>query len=954
MATSNLTRERTGFVGRRGELDKIGQAFASGRRLVTLVGPPGIGKTRLAREFGAAMLSDNQQQPWQVWFCDLTEARSREGIVSILTATFDIHINVRRDGDDVDRQVVGALAERGTVLLILDNFEQVVAESPTTVGLWLDWAPNVRFLVTSREPLHLSGEAVVEIGPLQPTDAIKLFAERAAERGGSTSSDDDPLLEQAVRRLDGIPLALELAAGRASAMSTRDLIERLSDRFQLLKSFKRDAIERQRTLEAAIDWSWRLLSQVEQDALRQLSVFHGGFTLDAAEHVVELGEHADQADVVELVFALRDKSLLTFRKADDASETPRFGLLESIREFVSRTITAESEVEAVAVRHAQYLLDQAEQWEQELKGPNAKRCRAQLAAEVDNLNAIFHHHFPNRLELATRAALALTPPMFGRGLITAHLHTLNRVIEQEGISTQWVIRCHLVQGEGLQRLGEMENAVSAFKKAFDLAKAEGETVVQAKALLGLATLERIRDKEQPRRLLRQALELAQAGHSDHVQVRVLAQLGIFERERGNGDEAQRILDEGATLARSCNDLQGQGSILMTLAGLAYADGRLEDAEHMVDSAIEVSERRGDRWTLGMYLTNQATLMLERGRISEAEEINKRALAIYQEMGSLPRQAVLLFQLGVVNAQKGELDLALEFFTKAKAVAARIDDHVLEASIAWQMGDTHIERGSYSKARQLLERALGLNREIDNRRGEKNALTSLAILHLFEDELSTAQQQLKQAVQLSIDINSQLGEGRALVFLAAAEAMAGRHDQAKKTLKRAQTIVDVGYVPLSTCLDVVDHMVTGSPVETSSQESSPKAQFVDVRLACQLHKKTTDQPVEASDQGTTVIVGPEGRWFLIGDMNKVDLSRRGAMRRILHELALRCTQVPGKGTSVDELTEVGWPGQNIHPEAAATRVYTAIRSLRRIGLDQLILTNDEGYLLDPSCSVIRKS
>ena len=300
----HLPAERDAFVGRGPDLQAIARQFDAGTRLVTLSGPGGTGKTRLAVRYGHAWLGD---WPGGVWFCDLSEASTLDGIHHAASSA----LGVRLGAGDAAAQLAEAFACRGRCLVVLDNFEQLVEHAADTIGRWLDGAPEAAFLVTSRDRLNLAGEVVQPVEPL-PLDgpAIDLFVLRARTQRPDFALDEvqRAVIAEVTSLLDGLPLAIELAAARIAVLSPAQLLLRLRDRFKVLTG--RSGAGRQATLRAAIDWSWNLLTAWEQSALEQCSVFEGGFTIAAAEAVVDLAPWPSSPPVIDAVQALVDKSLL--------------------------------------------------------------------------------------------------------------------------------------------------------------------------------------------------------------------------------------------------------------------------------------------------------------------------------------------------------------------------------------------------------------------------------------------------------------------------------------------------------------------------------------------------------------------------------------------------------------------------------------------------------------------
>ena len=288
-AGHSLPAERDAFVGRREPLAELARRLDAGARLISVLGPGGTGKTRLVTRFGWSSLTDF---PGGVWFCDLSEARSLDGIVYAAAQGLDVPLGK----DDPVTQIGRAIAGRGRCLVILDNFEQVARHAEETLGQWLSRASNARFLVTTREVLGLPGEEISALAPLSQSDAALLFMRRAeaAKPGFEPNLEDQSAIGPLVKQLEGLPLAIELAAARVRVMPPRMLLLRMTERFKLLTSAG-GRPDRQATLRAVFDWSWDLLSTPEKASLAQLSVFEGGFTLESVEAVLDLSAYEQRA-----------------------------------------------------------------------------------------------------------------------------------------------------------------------------------------------------------------------------------------------------------------------------------------------------------------------------------------------------------------------------------------------------------------------------------------------------------------------------------------------------------------------------------------------------------------------------------------------------------------------------------------------------------------------------------
>ena len=380
----NLPRERDTFVGREADLAELHARIEAGAHLVSLLGAGGTGKTRLALHYGWQQIAD---WPGGVWFCDLSEARSVPAIASAVARALDVPLG----NEDPIVQLGHAIAGHGRCLLILDNFEQVAEHAGETVGPWLDRAGDARFVVTTRETLRLRGEEVLELEPLTAREGRVLFVTRAGavRQDFAPSEGEQATIESLVRLLDGLPLAIELAAARVRVLPIDQIHARMRDRFKLLAGRQRER-DRHTTLRAALDWSWDLLEPWEKAALAQCSVFDGGFTLEATEAILDLSRWTEAPWTMDVVQALVDKSLVRHRRQD------RLGLLVSIGEYASEKLRKEETYpgsgptasDAVELRHGAYYAAWGE--------PDAiasvavrggEQHVARLVADLDNLIA---------------------------------------------------------------------------------------------------------------------------------------------------------------------------------------------------------------------------------------------------------------------------------------------------------------------------------------------------------------------------------------------------------------------------------------------------------------------------------------------------------------------------------------------------------------------------------------
>jgi predicted ATPase/DNA-binding SARP family transcriptional activator len=380
-APGNIPARLTSFVGREEELADLAAELRRSR-LVTLLGPGGAGKTRLAIE-AAVVHGADDDWPDGVWVAELAPVRQETTVPeAVLTALGTRAAQVRGRTDTPVRDPLAQLVEhcaRRRMLLVLDNCEHVIDAAALLAEALLTRCPGVRVLATSREPLGVPGEALHGVGPLPQDVAMRLLGDRgAAARPGFTTDDDPAACAEICRRLDGLPLALELAAARLRALTPRQIADRLDDRFRLLTGGSRTLLPRQQTLRAVVDWSWDLLGEAERTVLRRLSVFSGGCTLERAEAVCG-------ADALDALTSLVDKSLVT--AVPGGPDGMRYGLLETVAEYARQRLDESGERDRVELRHLRVHRELVRTGDPGLRGPGQSAWLDRFEAELDNVRA---------------------------------------------------------------------------------------------------------------------------------------------------------------------------------------------------------------------------------------------------------------------------------------------------------------------------------------------------------------------------------------------------------------------------------------------------------------------------------------------------------------------------------------------------------------------------------------
>ena len=610
----SLPAERDAFVGRRSSLHELARRFDQGARLLSLLGIGGGGKTRLATRFGWGWMGEF---PGGVWFCDLAPGRTLEGLVSAVAQGLQVPLG---QADPV-LQIGNAIAGRGPCLVILDNFEHLARHAQATLGHWLDRAAEAVFLVTTREVLGMVGEETFALAPLATADATRLFKRRAAaaKRDFDPGPDDLAAINTLVGMLDGLPLAIELAAARVRALAPRALLARMSERFKLLAS-SGGRQDRQATLRATFDWSWGLLATAEKAALAQLSVFEGGFTLESAAAVIDLSHLPDPPWTLEVVNSLVDKSFI--RTLGDE----RFDLLVSVQAYAAEHLCTEGRYSgsgppALAAAHARHGAGFA------ALGP--QRATQNACAELDNLVAACRRAVV--AGDAERAAGTLDGAWAAinlQGPFKAGMDLAQGVCAMAGLSGGAAAHAQVVMAGALEALGQRVQAMRHYESALQHARAAADTACEAAATIRLGVLRaRAGQVDAARDAHHRALLMARQLGNGALECAALNGLGIVDFDAGRLEQAQLHYEQALGLARRVSDSRWQGILLGNLGNLHANLGHMDEARACFEESLQGVRKLGDRQREGNTLSNLGMLHYLQGELDDARAAFEQSLAV---------------------------------------------------------------------------------------------------------------------------------------------------------------------------------------------------------------------------------------------------------------------------------------------------------------------------------------
>lgn len=708
----------TSFVGRDADLERIRTLFSS-KRLITLWGPAGIGKTRLALEYANRAADESL-------FVDLSNAQSLGTICETVAHALDIVLPGGRESDQASVRLGHALAARGPLLLVLDNFERLTPWAVDSVGRWMLEAPQVRFLVSSRERLRLRGEAILELGPLSlPTDAefaaseaVQLFLLKAQAEDDSFELNEEnaPRIAELVQKLEGIPLAIELAAVRLPLLGIDGLISRLGKRLDVLAGGFRDSDPRQATLRTALEWSWDLLTAEDQRALVECSFFPGAFSLSSAEAVLTAN------DVLTRLDSLRGKSLLRVLGAG------KLGLFECVRELADEH-HAEIDPDRIAEsRHTEHFLARASAThEQHPDEPLEPELRDNVVAALQR-ELIRMGQLPRAgtvanvglsRERVVRALLAIEPALARRGPADLLLELLERTLQvARDIRPELAAPLFAARGRAAQVRGRADEARARFDQGIELAETAKLFAIQAAIVTDLGVLNH---EQRELSAARACYELAMSrleGQGDRrAEGRLLANLGALLHDLRQYDAARERYKDALRLLCDVGVERLQGIVQVNLGVLEQEQGDLDTALAHYESGLRLLERAGDRRLEAIALGNLGTLQHERGQLESAQGYHARALVALRTTGDVRsetlargRLALVLAALGQNSASRGllaEAELAIN--TRGDALAAAFVDLAwggaeLSDAEALEAQDPQASKALLQRVRQRMERA----------------------------------------------------------------------------------------------------------------------------------------------------------------------------------------------------------------------------------------------------------
>ncbi len=780
---TNLPIQLSSFVGRERELAQVKRMLTTSR-LVTLVGAGGCGKTRLAIQVVGELITE---YPDGVWLVELG-ALSDPALIAQKAAS------VLGLGEESDRPLLDMLTDYLRVknlLLILDNCEHLISACAQLAETLLLACPNLRILATSRETLGIAGESAFGVPSLSvpdprhvssvgvdlasdliPYEGVRLFIERAVavQPNFKMTNANAPAVAQICYRLDGIPLAIELAAARVKVLSVEQVAARLDDRFRLLTGGSRTALPRHQTLQALIDWSYDLLPEVERVLLRRLSVFAGGWALEAGETVCA-GDRIQADDVLDLLTHLVDKSLVL---VEERNGEARYRMLDTIQQYAREKVLSSGDAARVRARHLDFFLKVAEEAESELRSAEQLTWSNRLETEHDNLRAALGW---SQSSGETESGLRLAGALFWFWRLRGYANEGRR----------WLEGMLMSAGES----GRTQAQAKALWAAGFLAVGQGDIVAGRVRLgEGLAIFRELGDQE---------------GTADS-----LLGLGRAAYFQGDYAAARSLLEESLSISRMAGYQSGSAQALYRLGMVILIQGDYAQARPLFEESVAIFRALGDRWGLSYSLSALGEEALRRGDYAIAHSVLEESLTVFQKLGSKSGIAMSLSELGWLALSQGDYLAARSRLEESLALRREMGYRVGMAIALNLLGDVALHQGNYQQAKSLIDKSLKLRKEVGSKSGIAWSLQNLGYLAQHQGEYRQAAALFEESLTLFLELGNKVGVAECLEGLAsvaAAEwqpeggtsarhaAKDGRAERAARLLGAAEALREVASTPL---------------------------------------------------------------------------------------------------------------------------------------------------------------
>jgi predicted ATPase/tetratricopeptide (TPR) repeat protein len=956
---------RTELVGRNDELERLLELVTRGGHSVTIVGPPGVGKSRLAWELGRTLVARGRSTALHA--VDVSQFQGDTEVLARLCASL-LSGTVATRRDEALQDLVETLSVREHVVLLFDNAERLLGPVLDIVQELQLRSPETRIVVTSREPGRSALNRTLRIEPLSVPDSVRLFTLRSAlfsaNRVESAERSEDVL--ELVKRLDGLPLSIELAAARSRMFSPAQMLELLNERLKLLRLPEQGSSQRLSTLQGTLDWSWEMLSAWERSALMQCSVFAGPFSHHDAEHVVVCDE-PDAPWMVDILQALYDRSLISIYRSENDSAEPEvmYVMYASVRDYV--ITRAPVEVTASAWdRLVTWYSERSAWWLSRMDTLGDRPAFAWYDSQRSNLHAVLEFGIRQSPEVAARLLMTLDTIVHEREPYNQLKELYHRIIEALGDGASTIpFRARLLRrlGHHLMLRGALDEGKALVMSAVELQLHDADADEERRMRISVAYLHmregRFDDSEAE---LKQALAKVRPSDSPVNVAMVHLYLGMLYGTRAEADAVNRHnwLQQALTWYQaSVNLIQNRQThrflaVLYSNIGTVYLrlDMRTEQ-RHYFQRCLEHAAVIDNRLMEAMALANLAWVAILEHDLDRAEALLHESLPLQRTVRRLNAEGMVYQRIGVLEALRERWNDASERLLRARDLFYRSGEDRLAIDSELLLGYCRIGAMRPSEALRYAESARLKSEELG-------------------DESRAVLARWVQAAAAAL-----LGDRDLPVLLS--ELAAGpepqHHDAPEELISMLHGIIEAGRTDGGQDVDAararMGELTAGMSLRERLPAFVPQVRLLAMILEQILRVAQTTHEMISSHARVVVTLpesvpapesqaapphrlqaGPSTIWVRLNEGDTIDLERRRVVRRILDELIENRIHQPGRPVPVSRLVEAAWPGQRFVAESGANRVYVAIATLRTLGLGEVLQTRSGGYLIDSHAMVGR--
>jgi predicted ATPase/class 3 adenylate cyclase len=781
---NNLPVQLTSFIGREKELQQVKNSLLESR-LLTLLGTGGSGKTRLALQAGAELI-DNFANG--VWFVQLEQVSDP----ILLPTAINNALGIQEESQKTPDESLAEYVKEKEILIILDNCEQIAEACANIAEKLLKRSPKLRMIVTSREALKCEGELTHRVNSLMipvknrkysalelmEFESVKLFAERAQAVTPSfvLNEENARTVANICSDLDGIPLAIELAAARTKVLGVDKIYERLSDRFKLLTGGKRTALPRQQTLKALIDWSYDLLTEEEKTLWARLSVFSGGWSLEAAEEVCQ-DDFIQQYDILDLLFNLTEKSIVIYDSDND-----RYKMLESIRQYGDEKLVQSENKPAIAAMHLSHFMSLAERSEKGLAGDDVKKWLGILETETGNMEAALNwSHSGGNNEEGGRLAVAFANYWLSRGYLTNAVYHLDNILN---LCTELsnATRGNLLGITGLfsNMLGDSEKAEKLIDESLIISRELGNKDDIASGLNNLASVVYEKgDYTKARELIEETLAIdRESGDPSKISFSLI-NLGTVARLQGDFETARSLLEESLEIRKKAKNKFAIASSLNTLAILHLNLGEFDVAKSYTNESLTLARELGNSYGIADGLGLMGNVEAAIGNFESAEKFQNECLEIFEEMGKKNKIADTYSNLGNIAYQTGDNARSLELLDKALNIQRTLGDKFGIAFTLLRTGKTLLAEKRYEQALSSIDESTAIRSKLGLKSGIADCHNIKAAMLLDTGNFAEAAELYRKSAEIHFELRNKAGIFSCLLGLSAVLERSGKREDAVK-------------------------------------------------------------------------------------------------------------------------------------------------------------------------------